>query len=236
MEILDLSSKSEYVKIVSKNTYSQIITTGIVVSIILGIVSIVFISVLFNIWKIKNMFHYIIVFTTIVVITNTISYIVAKRSIGKTMNLANKFIDFIEKLSIALNCDRVELLENTPLPYIAVFKQSKYYIVIKYYDYYTEVNILDPFKISRSEGYIPIYIRKHSEIMSCRDVGIVKTCIYRVNAVLPEPGEDAIIEGLFYSREFRIVKRDVDYLIKAILSVLREILETSTSITSTQIN
>lgn len=223
---MDLNSRSDFVKLVCRNTYSQIVTTGIIVSIILGIVSVIFTSVLFNIWKLRGIFHYIIVFSIVVVLTNTLSYIVARRSISRTNILANRFIEFIEKLSIAINSDKVELLETAPLPFIAVLKQSKNYIVVKHYDYYTDVSVLDPFKVSKTEGYIPIYLRKHSEIMTCREIGFIKTCTYRVSCVIPEPNEDAIIEGLFYSREFRLVSRELDYLVKNIVSILRELLET----------
>ncbi len=222
---MDLKEKKVFVEAVCRNTYIQILYTGLIISVVLGVVSIVFTSVLTSIFKIKGLIYYVIAFSLIFVIVNTIAFIIAKKSIGRMNNLAYRFTDFIEKLSIMLNSDRVELLETTPLPFIAVLKKSKYYIVVKYYDYYTEVNVLDPLNIKRVEGYVPIYLRRSREIMACREIGSVKVCIYRTIVVIAEPGEDAIVEGAFYSRDFRLNVRETDVLIKSVFNILRELIE-----------
>ncbi|MEM0380320.1 MAG: hypothetical protein QXP71_03205 [Desulfurococcaceae archaeon] len=222
---MDLKEKKVFVETVCRNTYIQILYTGLIISVVLGVVSIVFTSVLSSIFKIKGLIYYVVAFSLIFVIVNTIAFIIAKKSIGRMNNLAYRFTDFIEKLSIMLNSDRVELLETTPLPFIAVLKKSKYYIVVKYYDYYTEVNVLDPLNIKRVEGYVPIYLRRSREIMACREIGSVKVCIYRTIVVIAEPGEDAIVEGVFYSRDFRLNVRETDVLIKSVFNILRELME-----------
>lgn len=227
---MDLSSKSEYIDIIRKNVYSYIVTTGIIVSIILGIVSVIFASVLFSIWKITNIMYYFLVFLIIVVFINTISFITAKRNVRKTDDLVRRFIDLVEKTSIVINCHKVELLELTPPPLIAVLKRDKYYIVIKYYGFYTEVNLLDPVKTSRSEGYAPVYLRKSSEILSSQKINSIEIRTFRITSVVTEPLEDAVTEGLFYSREFRIVERNIDSIVRIIATVLRELFESSLGI------
>ncbi|GEM_PF-3180721 len=219
---MELEYKEEYIDLLSKEAYSHAITTGIIVSIILALASSIVLIVVF---RILNLVHLLIYLVALVIVPiNVLTYIVAHKIAHNVLNEAKIFVDVISKVANTLNTTHVELLETPPPPYTSVLKTNKYYVVVSYYGYRgVHVTILDPVKIDKEEGYAAIYMKKSRELLATIKINNVDLRIYRLLAVLPEPVEDAIVEGSFYSYEFTIYKLDPDKLISLIRKVFMEI-------------
>ena len=209
---MELEYKEEYIDLISHEVYSHTITTGVIVSIVLALASSIVLVVLFRISNLLYLFLYLL--ALVVLPMNVIAYVVAKRLSRNAKNETRIFVEAIEKIAQKLGSRKVELLETPPPPYIGIIKRGKYYVVISYYGFRgVVVSILDPLETRKIEGYVAIHLKKSRELITITDLDDkVKLRVYRLLAVLPEPLEDATVEGRFYSYEFRTLSFDPDKL------------------------
>ena len=209
---MELEYKEEYVDLISHEVYSHTLTTGVIVSIVLALASSIVLVVLLRVNSLLYLFLYLL--ALVVLPMNVIAYIVAKRLSRNAKNETRVFVEAVEKIAQKLGSRKVELLETPPPPYIGVIKHGKYYVVISYYGFRgVIVSILDPLETRRVEGYVAVYLKKSRELITVTDLDDkVKLRVYKLLAVLPEPLEDAIVEGRFYSYEFRMLVFDPDKL------------------------
>jgi hypothetical protein len=219
---LELEYKEEYIELVSSEVHSHTVTTGAIISIILALVSSIVIVVVLRVHSLIDLTIYTILF--VIVPVNVLAYVMAKRNSKIALREAREFLNAVEKIASDLNTKKVELLELTPPPYIAILKSGKYYIAISYYGYRgVYVSILDPLDVEREEGYVAVYMKKSREILARREIDSSILRIYKLVAVLPEPLEDAILEGAFYSYDFILYKLDPEKIVENIKRVFEEI-------------
>lgn len=221
VQYLEIEYKEEYVELLPKEAYSHTIIRGVIVSIILAIVSLVVVLVLF---PLNFLYLLLLIIGLVIVPVNIITYFVARDIENNVRREAKIFADVIAKLSEIFKTRRAELLETPPPPYVGIIKTGNYYIGISYYGYgETYVSILDPLDIEREEGYASIYIRKSRELLSTMKIDDETVKVYRLEAILPEPIEDFVIGGIFYSYEFMIRELDPSKIYRIVTSVFKEI-------------
>jgi len=202
-----LEDKNEYVELLIKQAKSHIVTTGIIVAIILYLTSLVAYTIL-----LKNTGIHVVLAVSALTVPlpiTIVSILHARRAIKNVEIQAWKFIDFIEKFTVYLGNSNVELLETPPPPFISIIKHSEWYIGLSYDPYRgLNISILEPFKTRTEDGYAPVYIKKSKEILARREVNDVNIGVYKLQAIIPEPGRDYIVEGVFYSYEFNLSSLD----------------------------
>lgn len=216
---MELEYRDKYVEDIGKATYSHTLTLSVTLSILLGVCSLIVLAILF---RGAGAFSLMISSTiSIIVVVNIIGALVGRSVTRKTLEEASLFVVTISRVASVINCDKVELLEKPPPPYTAVSRYGKFYIVISYYSSRgVYVSILEPMDVDYEEGYVPIYLKKSRQKLACSNVGGYEVCVYKVVATLPEPLEDKMIEGRFYTYDFMIQKLDSEKIIDGVRKTL----------------
>jgi len=222
---MELKYADEYVKLVAHEVKYHAILTGVVVSVILALASSI---VLVAVFRVKSLIDLAIYVASIVVLPiNIFNYILARRSAKVAEKAARDFAKAVEDVARLLNTQKAELLEMPPLPYIAVIKRDKYYIVLAYYGVEgVHVILLEPFRVRQEEGYTAIFMKKSSEPLATESIGDkVVLKISKITAILPEPLEDVTNEGVFYAYEFYLPHLSVSSIVAGIEKVFELIRE-----------
>jgi len=222
-----LEDRNDYVELLVKQTKSHVVTTGIIVAIILYLTSLVAFVILLRDMGIHQVLA--VSALTVPLPITIVSIIHARRSIKNIKSQAWKFIEFIEKFTMNLENPRVELLETPPPPFISIIRHSEWYIGLTYDPYRgLNISILEPFKTRTEDGYVPVYIKKSREILARREVNGVIVEVYKLYAIIPEPGKDYIVAGVFYSYEFKLSSLDPVKAFNIVYKILSGIKELRT--------
>ncbi len=204
-----------YASTIRSMTLSYVVVVGEVIVSILAIAGLIAFGILRGelVSSIIDVIIYVFLPLTVLVV------VYAVHEAKKVYRQALEFYRTAKIVSEEFDLKHVELLESPAPPFAAIYRINRKYLVLRRLDKYATISILDPIRGVGRKEYTPILLWRERERLFYKEVDGVRIKISRVEAYLPDPKNEEMVEGLFIAYTTTTI-----YNTARIVKILRKLL------------